>query len=302
MGNSGDPDLMNKLEASPKTDQPNIVAVPEDTTIPLWRYTSLSKFLNLVRLGKDHSDGGKGNLVFCRADLLDDEYEGTISDPTIDELKDMSIEELQEYWGKQDPNELDVPPFEALTDSYKEIRADQLRQRIENEREIFTKQMKQITYLNCWRKDLYESSSMWRAYTTPSDGIALKSNFDNFCDCFDSWPGILYIGKVQYTDYDREKMTVDAIGPFFHKRKEFKDESEVRAICTKFSKPRSKNRADDLPPIDGGEVVKPMVDIETLIEKIVIHPEAGSYLSNVLSDYLEQYGLDITIERSSLRN
>ncbi|WP_157575455.1 hypothetical protein [Haloferax sp. Q22] len=50
----------------------------EVTDDPIWRYTTLAKLVNILRMG---DSVGKGKLVFGRSDVFNDEYEGTLPTP-----------------------------------------------------------------------------------------------------------------------------------------------------------------------------------------------------------------------------
>ena len=56
---------------------PNI-KLPEDPDTIVWKYLDLSKFLDLLLSKK---------LFMSRSDKFEDQYEGTFSEPTFEEIK-----------------------------------------------------------------------------------------------------------------------------------------------------------------------------------------------------------------------
>lgn len=318
----------------PSGNQPNLVSIPNNENCTIWRYTSLAKFLNVIMLGTSEGSSNVGNLVFVRADVLEDEYEGTISDAT------QMI--LENYFGKDSEQEQNKMFMRCMTEALESLERDPsfvdtliistkcayqtaqstddkptldaIIQQIENigvEPEVLEEKnlddvirrsnIRQSTFLNCWRMDEYESSNMWRAYTTKSDGIAIKSSFIDFCNSFIEWPGILYIGDIDYINFDEEKTPLDPISPFFYKRRQFIDESEVRAVCTDYDQPRSKFALDGLTDEDRDYTRNIKVNLNELIDEIVVHPQSGEYMTAVVEKTLNCYDIYCDVSHSSLR-
>ena len=64
---------------------PNI-KLPEDPDTIVWKYLDLSKFLDLLLSKK---------LFMSRSDKFEDQYEGTFSEPTFEEIKKLAIEDYR---------------------------------------------------------------------------------------------------------------------------------------------------------------------------------------------------------------
>ena len=60
------------------------ITLPSDETI-IWKYLDLSKFLDML-LSKQ--------LFMSRSDKFEDQYEGTFSEPTFEEIRKISEENL----------------------------------------------------------------------------------------------------------------------------------------------------------------------------------------------------------------
>jgi hypothetical protein len=97
-----------------------------------------------------------------------------------------------------------------------------------------------INFASCWHLAEDESAAMWAIYAGRHQGIAIQSTLQAL---FQSFPvaaqedanGILKIGRVEYTDPDREevpKKLVDSYAAVLRKRHWYRYEEEVRIICS----------------------------------------------------------------------
>ncbi len=163
---------------------PNI-KLPEDPNTVVWKYLDLSKFLDLLLSKK---------LFMSRSDKFEDQYEGTFSEPTYEEIKKLAI---------------DNPDFLNYYKTHREKVA-----------------------ISSWHINEYESFAMWQIFTQNSEGFAIQSTIGRLQKAlkpennFDQ-----YIGEVNYIDYKKEYIPFDDLFfPFLFKRKSFQYEREVRII------------------------------------------------------------------------
>jgi hypothetical protein len=163
---------------------PNINLTEDPDTI-VWKYLDLSKFLDLLMSKK---------LFMSRSDKFEDQYEGTFSEPTYDEIKKLSI---------------DNPDFLHYYKTHREKVA-----------------------ISSWHINEYESFAMWQIFTQNTEGLAIQSTIGRLQDalipenCYKQ-----YIGEVNYIDYKKEYIPFDDMFfPFLFKRKSFQYEREVRII------------------------------------------------------------------------
>ena len=165
-------------------NNPNI-KLPEDPNTVVWKYLDLSKFLDLLMSGK---------LFMSRSDKFEDQYEGTFSEPTFEEIKKLSI---------------DNPDFLNYYKTHREKVA-----------------------ISSWHINEYESFAMWQIFTQNSEGLAIQSTIGRLQQSLG--PEInfeQYIGAVNYIDYKKEHIPFDDLFfPFLFKRKSFQYEGEVRII------------------------------------------------------------------------
>ena len=169
-------------------NNPNI-NLSEDPDTIVWKYLDLSKFLDLLMSQK---------LFMSRSDKFEDQYEGTFSEPTFEEIKKLSINN---------------PEFLNYYKSHREKVA-----------------------ISSWHINEYESFAMWQIFTGNSEGLAIQSTIGRLeKSLLPEKKYKQYIGEVNYIDYKKEYIPFDDMFfPFLFKRKSFQYEREVR-IITDFS-------------------------------------------------------------------
>ena len=165
-------------------DNPNI-KLPEDPDTVVWKYLDLSKFLDLLLSKK---------LFMSRSDKFEDQYEGTFSEPTFEEIKRLSV---------NNPEFLD-----------------------------YYKSHREKVIVSSWHINEYESFAMWQIFTQNSEGLAIQSTVNRLKKALDSESQHKqYIGEVNYIDYKKEYIPFDDMFfPFLFKRKSFQYEREIRII------------------------------------------------------------------------
>ena len=165
-------------------NNPNI-KLPEDPNTVVWKYLDLSKFLDLLMSEK---------LFMSRSDKFEDQYEGTFSEPTFEEIKKLSI---------------DNPDFLNYYKTHREKVA-----------------------ISSWHINEYESFAMWQIFTQNSEGLAIQSTIGRLQESLVPETNFKqYIGEVNYIDYKKEYIPFDDMFfPFLFKRKSFQYEGEVRII------------------------------------------------------------------------
>lgn len=165
-------------------NNPNI-KLPEDPDTVVWKYLDLSKFLDLLLSQK---------LFMSRSDKFEDQYEGTFSEPTFEEIKKLSI---------NNPEFLD-----------------------------YYKSHREKVIVSSWHINEYESFAMWQIFTQNSEGLAIQSTIKKLQNALiPEKRHVQYIGEVNYIDYKKEYIPFDDMFfPFLFKRKSFQYEREIRII------------------------------------------------------------------------
>ncbi|HMI08503.1 MAG TPA: hypothetical protein VK528_13220 [Flavobacterium sp.] len=163
----------------------NNIRLPENPDTIVWKYLDLSKFVDLLLYRK---------LFMSRSDKFEDQYEGTFSEPTFEEIRKLSA---------------DNPDF---LDYYKTRRKN--------------------VVVSSWHINEYESFAMWQIFTQKSEGLAIQSTLKRLQQSLDVEKIYeQHIGAVNYIDYKKEYIPFDnSFFPFLFKRKSFQYEREIRII------------------------------------------------------------------------
>lgn len=166
------------------TNNPNI-KLPNDPNTIVWKYLDLSKFLDLLL---------SQQLFMSRSDKFEDQYEGTFSEPTYEEIKKLSENN---------------PEFLKYYKSHREK-----------------------VVVSSWHINEYESFAMWQIFTQNSEGLAIQSTIGRLQKALEVELNYKqYIGEVNYIDYKKEYIPFDDMFfPFLFKRKSFQYEREIRVI------------------------------------------------------------------------
>jgi hypothetical protein len=175
-----------------------VFTVPNDRT-PIWRYIDFARLMSMLVTG---------SLFYCRSDLLDDRFEGSMSRANLLELE-QTLADL---------------PADAR-DRLADIRRSEPGR----------------TFINSWTMGRYESVALWRLYVGDRDGVAIRSSFGRLARSFEAEPRPVHIGAVHYIDYETDPIPDDdPLRPFLYKRTSFDFERELRAVI--------KGSPDEEPP------------------------------------------------------
>jgi hypothetical protein len=161
------------------------IKLPEDPDTIVWKYLDLSKFLDLLLSKK---------LFMSRSDKFEDQYEGTFSEPTFEEIRKIA---------ENNPEFLD-----------------------------YYKSHREKIVISSWHINEYESFDMWQIFTKNNEGLAIQSTVKRLQEAMKpETKTTQYIGEVNYIDYKKEYIPFDdTFFPFLFKRKSFQYEREVRII------------------------------------------------------------------------
>lgn len=161
------------------------IKLPNDPNTIVWKYLDLSKFVDLLLYQR---------LFMSRADKFEDQYEGTFSEPTFEEIRKLAK---------------DNPEF---LNQYK----------VHREKVV----------ISSWHINEYESFAMWQIFTQNNEGLAIQSTLGRIQKALEVEKSYKqYIGEVNYIDYKKELIPFDDdFFPFLFKRKSFQYEREVRIL------------------------------------------------------------------------
>jgi hypothetical protein len=215
---------------------------PSDPSVLAWRYMDLAKLMSMVL---------KRELYLRRLDLLPDRYEG---------LYPRRVRRaLAEHYATHGLTE-----NEAIE--------------IANHRVDFSKETRQMMYVNCWHLGDYESEAMWRIYCGDDSGLAIVLSYENLRTLIST--DSAWIGEVQYLDYESDLLSPgNAFKVALHKRIEFSHEKEARIVSfgnVAFATPADRPTAISIP-----------WQVEA-IQKIVVSPYAARWYLEMVRDVVER--------------
>lgn len=125
------------------------------------------------------------SLFFCRVDKFEDQFEGTVSKPTSDLIKQFLAQ----------PLENDEKENQATSDeNFKDVMSHQ-------------KKIKSTICINCWNSyDNNESAGLWKIYSNFSKGIMIKSSITKLITALEKTAEDISLSEVQYIDHRNDQM------------------------------------------------------------------------------------------------
>lgn len=215
-------------------------------------------------------------LYFNRADMFEDPFEGSIPKLNWD------IREAQ----FEDNSVVDADDFATVNKAFRKT-----------------------SFANCWHCNITESALMWDLYSDKS-GVAIETTVGNFINAVESESKGVYIGRVNYINYDSETIPADSpIAPLFYKREGYRSEEELRALVTNppIIQPDKEDGVDGIIPakaIVKGDI-EPVpchhlfIEPDELIKEVCVAPSAPQWIFRLIKSISERYGIDRAKVRSS---
>jgi hypothetical protein len=249
-------------------EEADYISKPEDGNVPIWRFMDFTKFVSRI---------DKRSLCFCRADKLEDPFEGSYPKANVD---------ARPEWYKDYP-----VPLSAIEKVWTQTITSYRR----------------WTVVNCWHMNEHESAAMWKLYLSNREGVAIRSSFKRLMDCFKYYSdNRVLVGVVKYLDYNSEYLSERfPITAFFSKRKSFEHERELRALIFKIPINEEKKMEDNSYEFDFGldwcqEGIYVPVDLDILVEDVFVSPFAPPWFFDLVKSLLHRYGLSWEVKQSSL--
>ena len=230
------------------------LVTPDDET-PIWRYMNFVKFVSVL---EDDS------LYFSRLDLLGDPFEGSYARNTTLRKVNIDMESGITTTENLTLDELDGSEFWAKSHLVS-IRS---------------------SFVNCWYSRMSDSAAMWALYASQTDGVAIRSTVGRLKTSLSSYEKPLYIGEVNYIDYDTHVGSLDdGLGQMLFKRTSFDHEHEVRVLIHDL----------DHGPVGKTGIVPGLsvpVNISELISEVVVAPQAVPWFHDLVAKMMKRYGID----------
>ena len=158
----------------------------------------------------------------------------------------------------------------------------------------------------CWTESNHESMLMWKAYAG-SEGIAIRTTYQFLEESIRSDAELpVTFGQVKYVDYDRTEVSRFGWAPLFHKRMEYREEGEVRAVLP--GPPLKKTKLDEL--IDQDLPLDPdvaeqrgryiPVNLAVLVKEVVLSPHATPWFAQLVKSVMCRSPIRACVTRSSI--
>ena len=249
---------------------------------------NIEKFVSLLELGQ---------LYFTRADRLEDDREGTWSKATLDHLDIAAARGDKKDRIDPDTGTRYVSQSEAA--------------RIWKENVIPALQSsRRFMLVNCWREGEHESEAMWNHMPRHGErhALAIKSDLKSVVQSFPAKSRLPdMIARVQYIHYESASIPLSVTAQYFHKRIEFQDEREVRAILDMAPTRPDPNYPErsDVVAIDYSQEVCEVgmgfdIDPGALVHEVVVSPFAPNWLAELVERVVKRYGFTFPVRQSNL--
>jgi len=257
---------MNNVDGCMMEEKLNVPLPIQNEQSVIWRFMDFTKFVSVL---------DKGSLFLCRADKLDDSFEGSSTELDFKFWKsNYLMGKIRE--GKMG-NAMMQQNWQEISDGFATL--------------------KKLVNINSWYMKEYESAAMWNLYAQTKEAVAIKSSCKRLRKSLPDCDQLL-IGQVKYIDYKKERMEEKCITDrFFYKRKSYEHEEEIRIILLK-------NLNGELPSTiqavetEGGVYVETQID--TLIEKVYVAPNSPDWFRELVKRILKLYGFHKEVIRTSL--
>lgn len=134
--------------------------------------------------------------------------------------------------------------------------------RLKSDFQRTSKVMRKFMATNSWCVNQHECAAMWDLYTKSDAGIAIRSTYGRLEQCLNSCSERVYIGMMEYIDYDIELIPISNLFyPALHKRKSYEYENELRAAIARWPPDRESEKgqldseAETFDPDLGGDYI-----------------------------------------------
>jgi hypothetical protein len=206
-------------------------------------------------------------LFFTPAEKMDDRFEGSLPSPDPGQLA--QLRKSLEAAGIELPG---------------------------NDRELLPRLRRWVS-ISSWHLNRHESAAMWKLYSASQQAIALQSTWQKLAD---SLGGRALLAKVRYISYGDEAVEFDSVyAPFLHKRRSFEFEHELRAVVANLEHAFANGNGGDRRQQREEGAWLP-VDLNTLVDRIFIAPDAEPWYVDLVERVARRYGLSKPVKQSVL--
>ena len=160
--------------------------------------------------------------------------------------------------------------------------------------------------VSCWTSSDYESALMWKAYAG-GEGVAIRTTFRDLQESIRSIAELpVTFGQVEYVDYRQQEVPRFGWAPLFHKRVEYRDEGEVRALLPGPPMRDGYSTYEEMmdirldPDVEEQRGRYISVDLDILIKEVVVPPHAPSWFTKVVKSAVQRSSVEVDVRKSSI--
>ena len=160
--------------------------------------------------------------------------------------------------------------------------------------------------ISCWTESGHESSLMWEAYAG-AEGVAVRTTFQHLQESICSVAELpVTFGQVEYVDYRRKEVSRFGWAPLFHKRMEYHEEGEVRAVLpgppfkTRDLRLDQDIRLDPDVAEQRGRYI--LVNLEILVREVVLPPHAAPWFAQLVKSVMHRSPVKARVTRSAIES
>jgi hypothetical protein len=141
---------------------------------------------------------------------------------------------------------------------------------------------RKVTLINCWTLETVSNMRMWDEYGKGPESVAVETDVGTLRSCLDD---DCLIAKVQYVRQVQNIVPSHSLEPFLMKRLKFAWEKEVRVIA----QPRG---------AEAGEPRLCEVDLNRLIKKILLHPNAADQFADHITNLVQTLSVAVEVPKT----
>jgi hypothetical protein len=243
---------MTAISMPPKGPHP-VFEAPSDPRIRIWRYMDFTQLVSML---------DEKGLLFTRADLLIDKFEGTMSQPLYDYLERHS--DPEQHAG-----------LLRLTRGW--------------------------SFVNCWHMNECESMAMWQLYSTSKESVCVQTTYQRLREALadDVYIGMVHYISYQRDKIPPGNTfwpLVHKRRSFEHERELRAVWSDLASVSSAGPEVAAGLKHQSAPQ----GVVWKRVDLGALVENVFVSPTAGSWFGALVNRVLQTYGLSSPVQRSDL--
>lgn len=228
-------------------------APPSNLDMKIWRYMDFAQFVSIL---------DEKGLFFTRADLFEDKFEGTMSQPLYDYLQRMGDPE-QHAW------------LLRITRGW--------------------------SFVNCWRMNACESAAMWKIYSSAKESVCLQTTYARLRGALAADVHIGVVEYISY-EHDKIPAgntfwpLMRKRRSFEHEQELRAVWSDLAGVSSAGPAVASGHEYAPSPQLG---VWKP-VDLALLIEKVFVSPTAKPWFLELVKKVLLKYEVALPVHQSDI--